>query len=98
MSLVQVGLIETNVTGYFLSAVSLAVVVALIGKYFCKEAAGSGLPEFKSILSSDLKMAERQHLVSSRIFVAKVVGLILGTLYIIYCIKYILHYNVYYLM
>ena len=65
--------------GYFISAVSLAVVAAVIVKYFCKQAAGSGLPEFKSILAGELPPSERVRLVSFRILIAKVLGLILAT-------------------
>lgn len=65
--------------GYFLSAITLAVVSAVIIKYFCKQAAGSGLPEFKSILAGEMKQSERVRLVSFRIFCAKVLGLVLAT-------------------
>ena len=65
--------------GYFISAIALATVSAVIIKHFCKQAAGSGLPEFKSILSGEMKPSERARLVSVRIFFAKVIGLILAT-------------------
>lgn len=65
--------------GYFISAIALAIIAAVIIKYFCKQAAGSGLPEFKSILAGELPPSERVRLVSFRIFIAKVIGLILAT-------------------
>jgi H+/Cl- antiporter ClcA len=66
-------------TYYFLSAIVLAIIPALIIKYFCRQAAGSGLPEFKAILAGEMKPSERAHLVSFRIFVAKIIGLTLSS-------------------
>jgi H+/Cl- antiporter ClcA len=66
--------------GYFLSAIGLAIGSAIIVKHFCRQASGSGLPECKSILSANqMNPEERERLVSTRVFAAKVVGLILAT-------------------
>jgi H+/Cl- antiporter ClcA len=64
---------------YFLSAIALAIIPALIIKYFCRQAAGSGLPEFKAILAGEMRPSERAHLVSFRIFAAKIIGLTLSS-------------------
>lgn len=66
-------------TYYFISAVVLAIIPALIIKYFCRQASGSGLPEFKSIMAGEMKPSERAHLVSFRIFIAKIVGLTISS-------------------
>ena len=66
-------------TYYFISAIVLAIIPALIIKYFCRQAAGSGLPEFKSIMAGEMKPSERAHLVSFRIFIAKIIGLSLSS-------------------
>jgi H+/Cl- antiporter ClcA len=54
----------------------LVLLAALACKYGAKEAAGSGLPEFKYLLASEMQAKEYEHLVSKRIFFFKVVGLI----------------------
>jgi H+/Cl- antiporter ClcA len=48
-------------------------------KYFSKRATGSGLPEFKAILSGDMKGGDTTRFFATRVLVAKVTGLILAT-------------------
>ena len=48
----------------------------MLCKVLSPQAAGSGLPEFKSLLSSELTNNESEKLVSGHILVPKILGLI----------------------
>ena len=64
---------------YFLLAMLTSVALAAAAcKYGAREAAGSGLPEFKYLLASEMKRGEYDRLVSRRIFLFKVIGLTLS--------------------
>jgi len=64
---------------YFLITMILSVGVACLAcRYGAREAAGSGLPEFKYLLASEMKRNDYDRLVSRRIFVFKVIGLIMS--------------------
>ena len=64
---------------YFLITMILSVGVACLAcRYGAREAAGSGLPEFKYLLASEMKRGDYDRLVSRRIFVFKVIGLIMS--------------------
>lgn len=85
LTLAQVKIIELDVNNsgiglfyFILSTGSCVFVSAFVCKYFSKQAAGSGLPEFKSLLASEMKETEHEKLVSLRIFCVKVVGLVLS--------------------
>lgn len=62
---------------YFMIAMSVSVMLAAMGcHYGAKAAAGSGLPEFKYLLASELRRSDYEKLISLRIFIFKVFGLI----------------------
>jgi hypothetical protein len=67
--------------GFFLFLCTTAIFV-FMASYLCKHisprAAGSGLPELKSLLASELKYNESERLVSQRALFAKIFGLILA--------------------
>lgn len=64
---------------YFLLAMTVSVLLAsLCCKYGSGECAGSGLPQFKYILASEMTRASYDSLLSVNIFVLKVIGLILS--------------------
>ena len=64
---------------YFLVTMLSSVAVACMAcRYGAREAAGSGLPEFKYLLASEMKRGDYDRLVSRRIFVFKVIGLIMS--------------------
>lgn len=61
---------------FLLTMVSSVTLACLCCKYGAREAAGSGLPEFKYLLASELTRGGCEKLVSRRIFLFKVIGLI----------------------
>lgn len=62
---------------FLLSSCGFVFIAATLCKSFGLAAAGSGLPEFKALLAkSDLKRSDYSRLVSVRILVTKIVGLI----------------------
>ena len=64
---------------YFLIAMSTSVFFASVCcKYGSSECAGSGLPQFKYILASEMTRASYDNLLSFNIFILKVIGLILS--------------------
>jgi H+/Cl- antiporter ClcA len=64
---------------YFLLAMSISVfIAALCCKHGSDDCAGSGLPQFKYILASEMSRASYETLLSFRVFMYKVVGLILS--------------------
>lgn len=64
---------------YFLVAMTISVFFASICcKYGSSECAGSGLPQFKYILASEMTRASYDKLLSFNIFILKVIGLILS--------------------
>jgi H+/Cl- antiporter ClcA len=66
--------------GFFLFLLTTSIFV-FMASFLCKlspRAAGSGLPELKSLLSSELKYSDSEKLVSKRTLFAKIFGLILA--------------------
>jgi H+/Cl- antiporter ClcA len=66
------------IPAFFFVAMFLAVASAGICRYFCRQATGSGLPEVRYILSSEMRVSEWQELISVRVLITKAVGLICG--------------------
>ena len=64
---------------YFLLAMSISVLIAaLCCKHGSDDCAGSGLPQFKYILASEMSRASYDNLLSFSVFIYKVIGLILS--------------------
>ena len=61
-----------------LTTVALVLSAASLCKFFSKHAAGSGLPEFKSLIAGEMSNNEMDKLVSKRILGAKILGLVMG--------------------
>jgi H+/Cl- antiporter ClcA len=61
------------------STLAFVFAAAWICKYFSKRSTGSGLPEFKAILSGNMKRADVRKFFSFRVLTAKVVGLVLAS-------------------
>ena len=57
---------------FFFVAIALSVFSAGICKYFCRQATGSGLPEVRYILSSEMRVSEWQGLISLRVLITKI--------------------------
>ena len=75
---VQGGYFGIGLLYFLLTMISSVAVACLVCRYGAREAAGSGLPEFKYLLASEMKRGDYDRLVSRRIFVFKVIGLILS--------------------
>ena len=64
---------------YFLLAMSISVFIAsMCCKHGSDDCAGSGLPQFKYILASEMSRASYDEKLSFRVFIYKVIGLILS--------------------
>lgn len=82
LQILVIGL-DVNNTGigllYFMITTAILVSAsAFLCKRFSRAAAGSGLPEFKSLLGSEMRSSEYTKLVSFRILCSKIIGLILA--------------------
>ena len=68
----------TGLVYFWLSSSACALVAALLCKYITTYAAGSGLPEFKYLVASEMKEADYDRFLSKRVFATKSLGLILS--------------------
>ena len=75
---VQGGYFGIGLLYFLVTMVSSVAVACMACRYGAREAAGSGLPEFKYLLASEMKRGDYDRLVSRRIFVFKVIGLIMS--------------------
>jgi H+/Cl- antiporter ClcA len=75
---------DVNHTGvgliyFWISASICALGSACLCKYISPHAAGSGLPEFKYLIATEMSESDHNRFLAFRVFVAKVFGLILSS-------------------
>ena len=75
---VQGGYFGIGLLYFLITMISSVAVACMACRYGAREAAGSGLPEFKYLLASEMTRGDYDRLVSRRIFVFKVIGLIMS--------------------